>query len=179
MTRRSPGPSTTNSSSSTTTAPSPSATSRILDNIADAIALLEAVNVPTLRMGLIVHPRNVATLRKSKASTAGTYLWSSAEPAQATPRTVFGLPVYTSPPLSTNETKGTSGAVANSAYPYDTQSLVYVQRSPIEIELDRSRLFNSDQSEIRAKLRGDVVSPTPTGIVRLNSPAGHCERGSG
>ena len=46
-------------------------------------------------------------------------------------------------------------------------SLVYVQRGPIEIELDRSRLFNSDQSEMRGKLRGDLISPTPTGIVRV------------
>jgi hypothetical protein len=29
------------------------------------------------------------------------------------------------------------------------------------------RLFNSDPSEIRAKLRGDLISPNPTGIVRL------------
>jgi HK97 family phage major capsid protein/HK97 family phage prohead protease len=137
------------------------------DNVADAIALLEAVNVPTSRMALIVHPRNVATLRKAKASTAGTYLWSSTEPAQAAPQTVFGVPVYTTPQLSTNETEGTSGAVANSAYLIDTQSLVYVQRSPIEVELDRSRLFNSDQSEMRAKLRGDLISPNPTGIVRI------------
>jgi hypothetical protein len=36
-----------------------------------------------------------------------------------------------------------------------------------EIELDRSRLFNSDQSEMRGKLRGDLISPTPTGIVRV------------
>ncbi len=57
--------------------------------------------------------------------------------------------------------------MANSAYVFDVDSLVYVQRSPIEIELDRSRLFNSDQSEMRGKLRGDLISPTPTGIVRV------------
>ena len=49
----------------------------------------------------------------------------------------------------------------------DVGSLVYVQRSVIEVELDRSRLFNSDQSEMRAKLRGDLISPTQTGIVRV------------
>ena len=48
--------------------------------------------------------------------------------------------------LSTNEVQGTSGAVCNSIYVYDTESIVYVQRSPIEIELDRSQLFNSDRS---------------------------------
>lgn len=137
-----------------------------LDNIADAIALLEGVNVPHERIRIIVHPRNIATLRKLKASTAGTYLWD-ADPSAAAPSSIFGVPVYTSSQLSTTETQGTSGAVANSAYVYDVQSLVYVQRTPIEIELDRSRLFNSDQSEMRAKLRGDLISPTPTGIVRV------------
>ncbi|MGI8462179.1 MAG: phage major capsid protein, partial [Solirubrobacterales bacterium] len=137
------------------------------DNVSDAIALLEGVNVPLERMRLIVHPRNLSTLRKAKASTAGTYLWSSTEPAQASPNTVFGVPVVATPQLGTAETQGTSGAVANSAYLIDTQSVVYVQRSPIEIELDRSRLFNSDQSEFRAKSRGDLIAPTPTGIVKI------------
>ena len=137
-----------------------------LDMIADAIALLEAVNVPRERMRIVLHPRNVATLRKLKASTGGTYLWS-ADPATSSPSGIFGVPVYSSPQLGTIETQGTSGAVANSAYVYDVDSLVYVQRTPIEVELDRSRLFNSDQSEMRAKLRGDLISPTPTGIVRV------------
>jgi len=137
-----------------------------LDNFADAIALLEAVNVPRERIRIVVHPRNIGTLRKLKASTAGSYLWNS-DPSATSPAAIFGVPVVSSAQLSTGETQGTSGAVANSAYVYDTQSLVYVQRSPIEIELDRSRLFNSDQSEMRAKLRGDLVAPTPTGIVRV------------
>jgi HK97 family phage major capsid protein len=135
------------------------------DNVADAIALLEAVNVPISRMALIVHPRNVSTLRKAKAATAGTFLYG--DPAATTPGTVFGVPTYTTPQLATGEVQGTSGAVTNSAYLIDTESLVYVQRAPLEIELDRSRLFNSDQSEMRAKLRGDLISPTPTGVVRI------------
>lgn len=137
-----------------------------LDMFADAIALLEAVNVPRERMRIVVHPRNVATLRKLKASTGGTYLWS-ADPATSSPTGIFGVPVATSAQLGTAETQGTAIAVANSAYVYDVQSVVYVQRTPIEVELDRSRLFNSDQSEMRAKLRGDLISPTPTGIVRV------------
>ena len=135
------------------------------DNFADAIALLEAVNVPRERMRIIVHPRNLSTLRKAKASTAGSYLWQDV--GNAEPATIFGVPVVSSPQLGVNEVQGTSGAVTNSAYVYDVDSLVYVQRTPIEIEVDRSRLFNSDQSEFRAKLRGDLISPTPTGIVRV------------
>ena len=135
------------------------------DHFADAIALLEAVNVPRERMRIVVHPRNLSTLRKAKASTAGSYLWQDV--GNAEPATIFGVPVVSSPQLATNEVQGTSGAVTNSAYVYDVDSLVYVQRTPIEIEVDRSRLFNSDQSEFRAKLRADLISPTPTGIVRV------------
>jgi len=136
-----------------------------LDTIADAIALLEAVNVPLDRMRVVMHPRNLAAMRKSKASTGGDYLWGN--PAGAGPSNIFGVPVVTTPQLATNEAQGTSGTVTNSIYVFDTDSVVYVQRSPIEIEMDRSRLFNSDQSEMRAKLRGDLISPTPTGIVRV------------
>ena len=135
------------------------------DNFADAIALLEAVNVPRERMRIVAHPRNLSTLRKAKASTAGSYLWQDV--GNAEPATVFGVPIVASPQLAVNEVQGTSGATTNSAYVYDVDSLVYVQRTPIEIEVDRSRLFNSDQSEFRAKLRADLISPTPTGIVRV------------
>lgn len=137
-----------------------------LDSIADAIALLEAVNVPLDRIRVVAHPRNVATFRKAKASTGGTYLWD-ADPASATPTTVFGAPLFASAQLATNEVQGTSGAVTNSIYVYDTESVVWVNRNPSVVEVDRSRLFNSDQTEVRAKLRGDLLSPTPTGIVRV------------
>jgi HK97 family phage major capsid protein len=138
--------------------------SATFDVFADAIALLESVNVPRERMRIVTHPRIVATLRKSKASTAGTYLWG--EVGDAEPATIFGVPVVATPQLSTNETQGSS-SVTNSAYLYDVDSLVFVQRTPFEFEVDRSRLFNSDQSEIRAKLRADLISPTPTGVVRV------------
>ena len=57
--------------------------------------------------------------------------------------------------------------MANSAYLFDIENVVVVWRSDLEVEIDRSRLFNSDQSEIRAKLRTDLIAPNPTGTVRL------------
>ena len=73
------------------------------DNSADAIALLEGVNVPRERMRIVAHPRNLSTLRKAKASTAGSYLWQDVGNAQ--PATVFGVPIVASPQLATNESK--------------------------------------------------------------------------
>ena len=135
------------------------------DMIADAIALLEAVNVPRERMRIVAHPRNLAALRKAKASTAGSYLWQDVGSAE--PGTVFGVPIYSTSQLTTTETQGSS-SLTNSIYVYDIESLVFVDRRPFTFEVDRARLFNSDQAEIRAKLRADLISPTPTGVVRIN-----------
>src|SRR5829696_6872059 len=135
------------------------------DMIADAIALLEAVNVPRERMRIVAHPRNLAALRKANASTAGSYLWQDVGSAE--PGTVFGVPIYSTSQLTTTETQGSS-SLTNSIYVYDIESLVFVDRRPFTFEVDRARLFNSDQAEIRAKLRADLISPTPTGVVRIN-----------
>ena len=76
------------------------------------------------------------------------------------------MPVYVSGQLSVAETQGTANN-ASSVYVYNAAEVVYVRRSEIELELDRSRLFNSDQSELRAKLRGDLVVPNPSAVVRI------------
>ena len=90
-------------------------------------------------MRIVAHPRNISTLRKTKASTAGSYLWQDV--GNAEPATVFGVPVVATPQLGVTETQGSS-SLAKSAHVFDVDSLVYVQRTPIEI--NRSRLFNSD-----------------------------------
>jgi hypothetical protein len=35
--------------------------------------------------------------------------------------------------------------------------------------VDRSRLFNRDMSEIRGKLRANLIAPNPTAIVKLTA----------
>lgn len=40
-------------------------------------------------------------------------------------------------------------------------------RSDVRVEKDSSRLFNSDQSEIRAITRVDLVVPNPKSVVRV------------
>jgi uncharacterized protein len=51
---------------------------------------------------------------------------------------------------------------------YAPSQVVLVRRQDAEIELDRSRLFNEDESEIRGKLRADVLLPNPEAIVLLD-----------
>ena len=103
-------------------------------------------------------------IRKLKDTTGAPLVAES--PAVGSPRTLFGVPVHVSGQLSTTETQGTA-TTASSIYVYNASEVVYVRRSEIELELDRSRLFNSDQSELRAKLRGDLIVPNPTAVVRI------------
>jgi HK97 family phage major capsid protein len=134
------------------------------DNFSDTLALLEAVNVPAERVSVILHNRNIGKLRSIKASGTGEYLGG---PAQgATPTGIWGRPYFTTSQLSVNETQGTS-TDCNSAYLIDTANVVYVRRTDVEIEIDRSRLFDTDRSEIRAKLRGDLIAPAANAVVRL------------
>jgi HK97 family phage major capsid protein len=76
------------------------------------------------------------------------------------------VPVYLSSQLSTTETQGTANN-ASSAYVYQADQVVAVMRQDVRVERDSSRLFNSDQSELRAIMRADVVVPNPKAVVRI------------
>jgi hypothetical protein len=45
--------------------------------------------------------------------------------------------------------------------------VVLVRRQDATIELDRSRLFDRDMSELRSKLRADLIAPNSSAIVRI------------
>jgi HK97 family phage major capsid protein len=139
-----------------------------LDHIADAIAALEAENATA--GAIAMHPRSWKTLLKLKeTSTANkALLQSEVGGASIYPqRTLYGVPVYLSPQISVTETQGSSGAVASSAYVYDTSQVVAVMRQDARVELDSSRLFDSDSSELRCTMRADVVVPNPKGVCRV------------
>jgi hypothetical protein len=50
---------------------------------------------------------------------------------------------------------------------YAAGQLVVVRRQDATIELDRSRLFHRDMSELRGRLRADLVVPNPAAVVRI------------
>ena len=81
------------------------------------------------------------------------------------PFSVYGVPVYSSSPLSIAEGGGTN---ENSAYIFAPSQLYVVRRSDVEFEVDRSRLFNSDQTEVRIKTRLDLLAPNAKAIVRAS-----------
>jgi HK97 family phage major capsid protein len=146
-----------------TTAAATNGTSATFDILMSALALLDNVSVPLDRVAVVGHTRNKATLRALRSIANGEYLLDSALTALGMSASQF----YWTPQLSTNETQGTSGAVCNSIYLYDTQNVIFVPRQAPQIVLDRSRLFNSDQSELRCTMRCDLMVPQPSAVVRV------------
>jgi HK97 family phage major capsid protein len=134
-----------------------------LDAIADAIGLLEAANVPGPYV-TVMPPRTWAAIRKFKDTTNAPLL--TATPTVDAPMQVFNSRVFTSAQLTVAETQGTS-TDANSIYVFSPSQIILVRRQDAVIELDRSRLFNVDASELRAKARVDVLVPNPVSVVRI------------
>ncbi len=124
------------------------------DALLEAVGLLRAANVPE-PYAIASHPRTLTSLELLKETTG---------PQLARPG---GLPaILTSSQLSINEAKGTS-TDTSSAYVFAPAEVVLVRRQDATIELDRSRLFDRDMSELRGKLRADLICPNPSAIVRV------------
>jgi HK97 family phage major capsid protein len=129
-----------------------------LDKFADALSLLEVENANG--GAIVMHPTHWNVVRKIKEVSGSTKsLMQDHDGSGSLPvsRTVFGVPVYLSSQLSTGN-----------IFVYDPAQQVVVRRQDVSVELDRSRLFNSDQSEIRAIARLDFVSINPKSIVHLS-----------
>lgn len=135
-----------------------------LDTIAGAIGTLLAANAgdPVI----VMHPRTWGTLLKLKEATSSNNKPLLSDATATAPRQIYGRPVFLSSQLSITETKGAS-TDCSSVYVYDPEQVVAVIREDVRVELDRSRLFNTDQSELRAILRADLVVTQPTGVVRI------------
>jgi len=137
-----------------------------LDVFATAIATLASYNATAT--AIVMNPRTWSGLIKLKEGTANNnkpLLQQQAGSAGApVSNSIYGVPVYLSSQLSITEGAGAE----SSAYVYDAAQLVAVFRQDTQVVLDRSRLFNSDQSELRAILRADVSVPNPKAVVRIS-----------
>jgi hypothetical protein len=64
------------------------------------------------------------------------------------------------------ETAGTS-TDTSSVYVYEADQVFAVFRQDTRVEVDSSRLFNSDKSELRAIMRATLAVPNPASVVRI------------
>jgi HK97 family phage major capsid protein/HK97 family phage prohead protease len=135
-----------------------------LDPIAAAIAALEEANaVPS---AIIMHPSTWFAAETLKDANHRYLLSPGQDPTQAPSRSLFGLPVFVSSQLSKTETRGTSSD-CSSIYVLDGSQVVLVRRSDVQLEVDRSQYFSSDETQIRAKVRCGFVLPHPLAVARV------------
>ncbi len=82
-------------------------------------------------------------------------------------QTAFEQPAGLARPDRANRRPACRGSSAQrsinvgTAYLYAPDQLAIVRRQDSTVEVDRSRLFNSDESEIRGKLRMNLICPEP------------------
>jgi HK97 family phage major capsid protein len=129
-----------------------------LDKFADALSLLETENATG--GAIVMHPTHwgvIAKIKEASGSVKPVMQDHSGSGAQAVDRRIYGVPVFLSSQVSTGN-----------ILVYDPPQQVVVRRQEVAVELDRSRLFNSDESEIRAIARLDFISPNPKSVVHLS-----------
>lgn len=75
--------------------------------------------------------------------------------------TLYGVPVYVSGVIKAD---GGSGNDESILYAYDPSEVYLVRRTEIQIEVDRSFKFDTDQTVMRARMRADLLVPNPTAV---------------
>jgi HK97 family phage major capsid protein len=139
-----------------------------LDPFAEAIGKLAENNARA--SAIVLSPRTWRGLLKLKDQSSGSnkpLLDLQGGGANEIERRIYGVPVYLSSQLSTTEEQGENDD-CSSVYVYQADRIVAVRRTDLRIEFDRSRLFDSDQSEVRAVMRIDCVFPNPKAICRIH-----------
>jgi HK97 family phage major capsid protein/HK97 family phage prohead protease len=132
-----------------------------LDLITDALGLLEDADVPG-PYAIVMLPSIWRQIRELRDGQSRRLL-----PPGTT--SIEGATVYTTTRLSSTETRGTS-TDTSSIYIYSTDpdvGPILVRRQDVVVDLDRSRLFDKDMSELRAKTRVDFIVPQPQAVVRI------------
>jgi len=133
-----------------------------LDPIVQAVAAVEGSNArPT---AIIMHSKVWEEAQTIKDAN-GRYLIEQ-EASEGAQRSLFGVPVYVSNQISLTEARGTN-TDTSSIWVIDASQVVMVRRQDFSLEIDRSRLFDRDESEVRVKLRADLILPNPQAVARV------------
>ncbi len=137
--------------------------------LAEAIGLLLQANGRLESSALFVSPRTLQSLIEINDQTDSVrpLLWSNTTLDGAPLARLMGIPMYVSSVLPDTLTQGNSSGIASSAWLIDMRAIMVCIRTGTRIEVDRSRFFDSDQTALRATLRGDVVAAYPELLVEI------------
>jgi HK97 family phage major capsid protein len=148
-----------------------------LDPFVDALSQLMSRNAqPT---AWVMHPQlwGVLSKLKEETTTSNVPLLGVGTDVAATglQRRLLGLPVVLHSGLTVTEEEGSSGAKCGSVYLGQWDRVIVARWTDALMEIDGSRLFHRDMSELRAIVQVDVAVPTPTAVCRIRGVRGHLE----
>ena len=129
------------------------ATTAVVDVIADAIAAQEAVSGKT-PSAVIANPTVVAAIRKSKASTAGSYLLDPTAPG---PSSIHGVPIVS-----------TAATAAATAWVVEASGVTIFRRGPLVVDFGvNADDFSKNLTTARAEERMGTAVTRPSSLTKL------------
>ena len=131
-----------------------------VDSFSDAVFM--AANANAVVTAFVTNPATAMVLAKVKEQTGSNKPLLGADPTQPGRRQILGVPLLTSPYVTT--TNSPVWAVSQ-AYSY------LVIREGAEVESDSSVFFSSDRTAVRGKLRASFGFPHPQSIVKITTTA--------
>jgi HK97 family phage major capsid protein len=125
----------------------------VVDEVADVIAAQEAMSGKT-PTAVIAHPNVVAAIRKSKASTAGSYV---IDPTAPGPSSLHGVPLVSTP-----------GATATVVWVVEATGVVIYRRGQLTVEIGTNADdFQKNLRTMRAEERVGAAVMRPSCLTKL------------
>jgi HK97 family phage major capsid protein len=128
------------------------------DIYAEAIAAAEQVGV-TLR-GFATDPATALALAKLKSGTGSKTPLFGTGATNGIERSILGVPVYVSKHI-----------LPGTVWGIPTDGIYTVLREDVEVEIDRSVFFTSDQTAIRTKARVGFGFVRPSAVIKIKAAA--------
>jgi HK97 family phage major capsid protein len=127
-----------------------------VDAFSDAI--FTSANFNGSVSAFVTNPATAMALSKLKAGTALNSPLLQADPTQPGKRQILGVPLLTSPYVTTTN---------NVVWAIPAAQAYFIVREQAEVEADRSVFFTSDRVAIRAIVRAGFGFPNPPAIVKI------------
>ena len=131
-----------------------------LDPFAEAISNADALGLLESGFAFIANPADALVLAKLKVETGSNLPLLGADPTQATKRNVLGFPLLAS-----------SAVTAGTVWGLPKVRAMVVQRTNVELAVDRSAYFTSDRTAIRATMRVGFAFPHAAAVQKIELDA--------
>jgi HK97 family phage major capsid protein len=126
-----------------------------LDPFAEALSLAETVG--SVITGFVASPANVLAVSTLKVAATYNQPLLGVDPSSPTKRSVFGVPLYSSPAVDDDV-----------VWAIPSAKTFVVMRLPASVVTDSSAFFSSDRTAVRCTTRISFAFPHEAAVVRID-----------